>query len=202
MISINPANSEIKEITTQNPIPLLDTDNPNISFGCSRKPIIDVTNNLMHIIQTATSPEFILRVVTINLATGSVNSSKMNGFDYNVGSSNHYMLDNGQILFTGGSITDNFTLSAHAFIITPATYVETNLKSPKINNVTVRWDHSTQAFLFSEEVTNAILYNVTGTELFKSGKTSLLSAASIPAGVYFIRTINSGGSQILKVIKP
>lgn len=204
LISINPATSEIKEITTQNPIPLVDTDDPSISFGCSRKSIIDVTNNLMHIIQTATSPEFILRIVTINLATGFVNSSKMSGFDFNVGSGNHYMLDNGQILFNGGMITDNFTHSARAFIITPATYAETNLSNPKTSNVTVRWDNSTQAFLFSEEVTNAMLYNVTGTELFKSGKTSLLSEASIPSGVYFISTnrINSVGSQILKVIKP
>ena len=204
LISIDPATSEIKEITTQTPIPLVDTDDPGISFGSSHKSIIDVTNNLMHIIQTASSSGFVLRVVTINLATGSVNSSKMSGFDFSVGSSNHYMLDNGKILFTGGMITDNFALSAHAFIITPATYVETNLNNPKTNNVTVRWDHSTKAFLFSEEVTNAILYNVTGTELIKSGKTNLLSAASIPAGVYFIRTNNnnSGGSQILKVIKP
>lgn len=204
LISIDPATSEIKEITTQNPIPLVDTDDPGIPFGSSRKSIIDVPHNLMHIIQTASSPEFVLRIVTINLTTGSVNSSKMSGFDFNVGSDNHYMLDNGQILFTGGMITDNFALSARAFIITPATYEETNLNNPKTNNVTVRWDHSSQAFLFSEEVTNAILYNVTGTELIKSGKTSLLSAASIPAGVYFIRTNNnnSGGSQILKVIKP
>lgn len=158
----------------------------------------------MHIIQTATSSDYILRIETIDLTTGSVNSSKMSGFDFNVGSGNDYMLDNGQILFTGGMITDNFALSSRAFIISPATYVETNLSNPKTNNVTVRYDLSTQAFLFSEEVTNAILYNVAGTELIKSGKTSLLSAASIPAGVYFIRTnrINSVGSQILKVIKP
>ena len=204
LISIDPATSEIKEITTQTPIPLVDTDDPGIPFGSSRKSIIDVTNNLMHIIQTATSTDYILRIVTINLTTGSVNSSKMSGFYFNVGSGNHYMLDNGQILFIGGMISDNFALSARAFIITPATYVETNLNNHKTNNVTVRWDHSTQAFLFSEEVTNASLYNVTGTELIKTGKTNLLSAASIPAGVYFIRTngIKSGGSQILKVIKP
>jgi len=204
LISIDPATSEVKEITTQQSIPLVDTDDPSIQFGSSRKSIIDVTNNLMHIIQTASIPEFVLRIVTINLTTGSVNSSKMSGFDFNVGSGNHSMLGNGQILFTGGMITDNFVLSSRTFIITPATYLETNLNNPKTNNVTVRWDHSTQAFLFSGEVSEATLYNVNGTELIKSGKTSQLSAASIPAGVYFIRINknNSGGSQILKIIKP
>jgi hypothetical protein len=37
LISIDPATSEIKEIKTQNPIPLVDTYDTTIFFGSSRK---------------------------------------------------------------------------------------------------------------------------------------------------------------------
>jgi hypothetical protein len=204
IISVDPATLEIKEITTQSPIPLVDTDDPTLSYSCNRTPMIDVTNNLIHIIQQAQSTSYILRIVTINLATGSVNTDKMSGFDYSVSTSNITMLNNGSVLFTGGNKPDNFTLSSRAFIITPATFVETNFNNTRINNITVRWDQSSQAFLFSEEVSDAILYNITGSELINSGRTNLLSASSIPSGVYFIRTNrnNPEASRFIKVIKP
>ena len=204
IISIDPATLEIKEITTQSPIPLVDTDDPSITYSCNRTPMIDVTNNLIHIVQQAQSTSYILRIVTINLTTGSVNTAKMSGFDYSVSSSALTMLNNGSILFTGGNKPDNFVLSPRAFIITPATFLETSVNNTHINNITVRWDQSSQAFLFSEEVSDANLYNITGSEIMNSGRTNILSASSIPSGVYFIRINRSNPetSRFIKVIKP
>ena len=124
LISVDPATSKIEEIVTQKPIPLADETDATKKFGCSRTLMIDHARNLLHIIQQGgTTANIVLRIVTINLKTGSVNTSApKDGFDYSLVSSNLSMLSDGRILFTGGVKFDNFNLSNKAFIVTPETY--------------------------------------------------------------------------------
>ncbi len=120
LISIDPATNKIEEIKTNKPIPLDDETAPTIKYGCSRIPVIDKTRNLLHIIQHGgTTSNIILRIVTINLKTGELTTTKKDGFDYYVASSNLSVLPDGRILFTGGNKFDNFTLSNKTFIVTP-----------------------------------------------------------------------------------
>jgi hypothetical protein len=205
LISIDPATTAIEEIITQKPIPLVDDMDTGLTFGCARTLMIDTTRNLIHIIQQGgTTSNIILRIVTINLLTGSVNSEKMSGFDYAVSSSNLSMFDDGRILFTGGNKFDNFTLSDKAFIITPARFLETGNNSPQaIKTISTRWDISTQTFFFNEEIASATLSNITGKVLYKSGKCSQLSFPSLSSGIYLIKVERQNGEiQGLKVIVP
>jgi len=104
----------------------------------------------------------------INFLTGSVNTSKVNGFNYNVTSSNLSMLTDGRSLFTGGNKFDNFTLSSKAFIITPAGYLEIVIENPQKDKiVAVRWDNASQVFLFNRLNESATLYSITGKALFQ-----------------------------------
>jgi len=120
LISIDPATSKIEEIKTNKPIPLEDETSPTIKYGCSRIPMIDKTRNLLHIVQNSGSTSnIILRLVTLNLKTGELTTSKKDGFDYSLTSSCLSMLPDGRILFTGGQKFDNFTLSNKAFVVTP-----------------------------------------------------------------------------------
>lgn len=120
LISVDPATNKIEEIKTNKPIPLDDETAPTLKYGCSRIPMIDKTRNLLHIIQHGgTTSNIILRIVTINLKTGELTTSKKEGFDYYVASSCLSMLPDGRILFTGGQKFDNFSLSNKAFIVTP-----------------------------------------------------------------------------------
>jgi hypothetical protein len=121
IITINPANSMLEELSLGMPIPLKDED--SISYWCNRNLMIDKTKNLIHIVQVGTSGTTTnLRIVTINLNVNSVKAAKLTGFDFNVGSSVMEILADGRILFTGGNKPDNFTLSKKAFLVTPATY--------------------------------------------------------------------------------
>ena len=205
LISIDPATSVISEIVTQKPIPLLDDENASITYTCSNTLMIDQTHKLLHIIQQASNNgDIILRIVTINLQTGSVNSSKMSGFNYSVASSNLSMLDDGRILFTGGNKFDNFTLSSSAFIIKPATYIETGIdNTQQTQPLKVRWDKQSQTLLFDEE-TNASLVNLNGKVLYKMEKSNKLYAPSLPAGLYIIQSKmdDKGLTRFLKVLIP
>lgn len=128
LISIDPATSKIEEIKTNKPIPLDDETAPTLKYGSSRIPMIDKTRNLLHIVQhSGTTSNMILRLVTINLKTGELTTSKKDGFDYYLTSSCLSMLPDGRILFTGGQKFDNFNLSAKAFIVTPE-YPQSNEK--------------------------------------------------------------------------
>ena len=205
IISIDPATSKIEEIRTQKPISLIDDVDPNIGYGTCRTLMIDKPHKLIHIIQQASiDNQITLRIITINLATGSVNSSKMGGFDYSVASSNLSMLDDGRILFTGGNKFDNFTLSAKAFIITPAIYLETALNNPLIKSVNVRWSNQDQSFSFNQEISNATLYKLTGKALLSVNNSNKLSVNSLAKGIYIIKVkaLNSAESIGLKVIRP
>jgi len=205
LISIDPATSKIEEILTQKPIPLVDEANSSLTYGCARTLMIDQTRKLLHIIQQGgTTSNIILRIVSINLQTGSVNVSKMDGFDYSVSSSNLSMLQDGRILFTGGNKFDNFTLSAKAFIISPARYVETGLKNSSVNSVSAHWDAQAQAFLLNQEVASATLFNLTGRTILKTENSRLIRTNSLASGIYIIRIrlLYSKEIQSLKVFKP
>ena len=208
LISIDPATSQIQEIVTQKPIPIVDETNPDIKFGCARTLLIDQTRKLIHIIQQASNPaktnEMILRLVTINLRTGSVNSSKMEGFDYSIASSNVSMLEDGRILCSGGNKFDNFTLSPKACIITPARYLETSVNNPLLKSVNARWSNQDQSFLFNQVIESATMYNLTGKTLITVNYSDKLSANSLAKGIYIIKVkpMNSIECVGLKVIKP
>ena len=205
LISIDPATSTIEEIITQKPISLVDETDPNITYGCGRKLMIDQTRKLLHIIQQGgPASNIVLRIVTINLLSGSVNVAKMDGFDFSVASSNLSILDDGRILFTGGNKFDNFTLSAKAFIITPARYVETGLQKSYVNSVSAHWDMQALAFLLNQEVASATLFNLTGKTVFKTTNSRQIRVNSLASGIYIIRIklLNSNEIQSLKVIKP
>ena len=205
IICIDPATSKIEEIKTQKPISLKDDINPSIGYTSCRTLMIDKTRKLIHIIQQASiNNQITLRIITINLATGSVNSSKMGGFDYSVASSNLSMLEDGRILFTGGNKFDNFTLSGKAFIITPAIYLETVVNNPMIISLNVRWDNHNQSFLFNQVIESATLYNLTGKALITVNNNDKLTANSLAKGIYILKVkpMNSTEWIGLKVIKP
>lgn len=121
IITVNPANAMLEELSLGMPIPLKDED--SISYWCNRNLMIDKAKNLIHIVQVGTSGSSTnLRIVTVNLNVNSIHAAKLSGFDFNVGSSVMELLADGRILFTGGNKPDNFTLSKKAFLVTPATY--------------------------------------------------------------------------------
>ncbi len=204
LITIDPVTGIIEPMQTKNPIPMTYTDDPGLTFYSNRAPMIDLTRNLIHLVQSANNTNSILRIVTINYLTGSVNSSRMSGFDFPVYSSNLSMLSDGRILFTGGNKSDNFTLSAKAFIITPAIYLETAVNNPLLKSVNVRWSNQDQSFLFNQEISRATLYNLTGKALLTVNNSNKLSANSLAKGIYIVKVkaLNSAESIGLKVIRP
>ena len=204
LITIDPVTGIIEPMQTKNPIPMTYTDDPGLTFYSNRSPMIDLTRNLIHLVQSANNTNSILRIVTINYLTGSVNSSRMSGFDFPVYSSNLSMLSDGRILFTGGNKSDNFTLSAKAFIITPARYLETAVTNPLLKSVNARWSNQDQSFLFNQEISSATLYNLTGKALLTVNNGDKLTANSLAKGIYIIKVkaLNSAESIGLKVIRP
>jgi hypothetical protein len=205
LISIDPATSKIDEIVTQTPIPLIDPQNSSLSFGCQLKLMIDPIRNLIHIIQVSSNnSDYILRLVTVNPVNGSVNFTKMDGFDFNTASCNLSMLSDGRILFTGGNKPDNFTLSPRAFIITPATYTQTGTFSPSEVKLNAYWDNQKQRFLFNEVIESATLYSIAGKALFESQKSRQLLTNSLSSGVYIVKVKRLLSNEMLtiKVLKP
>jgi hypothetical protein len=205
LVSINPATSKIDEIVTQVPIPLQDAQISGLNFGCQHKIMIDPIRNLIHIIQVAlNNTDYILRIVTVNPVNGSVNATKMDGFDFNTASCNLSMLSDGRILFTGGNKPDNFTLSPRAFIITPATYTQTGTFTPDEVKLNAYWDNQKQRFMFNEVVESATLYSVAGKALFETQKSRQLLTNSLQSGVYIVKVkrLFSNETMTIKVLKP
>lgn len=117
LLSIDPETDKLEEIITKSPITLSDE---TTSYGSNNFLLIDKNRNLLHIVQQGgTTSNIILRIVTVNLKTGEVNSAKKDGFDFSVVSSSLSLLPDGRILFTGGNKFDNFNMSNRAFIVTP-----------------------------------------------------------------------------------
>ncbi len=205
LIRIDPATSKIEEIVTQKPIPLTDEADQNKTFGCARTLMIDQPRNLLHIIQQGgAAGNITFRLVTINLQTGSVNSSQQDGFTYSPASSNLSMLSDGRILFTGGNKYDNFSLSNSAFIVTPATYVETGLNTISSSKISAFWNQSAGAFLLSEKVAEATLIDLTGKTLCNVKNSVQVSGLNLRSGVYIltIKSQRTNETINIKIIKP
>lgn len=204
LISIDPETNEIAEIVTQKPISLTDDQNPGVTFGCARTPLINQAQNLLHILQQGGSTSnIILRMVTINLATGSVNTAQMDGFNFSVASSNVSMLDNGNILFTAGNKFDNFTLANNAFILTPATYVETSTTNINKNEITARWNKQANAFTLSVQAKEIRLYDINGQLIAQTSNSNTISSTAQAPGVYLLKVtpINTSKTELIKAIK-
>lgn len=204
IITIDPATSEIAELKTTADIPLLDENNPDINFGCYASPMVDAKNNLLHIVQQAPhNSKYILRIVTINLVDGSVNSSSMDGFTFPVASAALTMLDNGRILFTGGMKPNNFTVSAQAFIIQPATYSTSKLTSANATTLKAYWNAQNNNFALNETVKSATLYDLHGRLLHTTYNSRFIEGSSTQTGIYFIRAEGATGTHsLLKVLRP
>lgn len=120
LLSIDPETDKLEEIITKSPITLSDE---TTSYGSNNFLLIDKNRNLLHIVQQGgTTSNIILRIVTVNLKTGEVNSAKKDGFDFSLVSSSLSLLPDGRILFTGGNKFDNFNMSNRAFIVTVPNY--------------------------------------------------------------------------------
>lgn len=205
LASVDPSNAEIKEIITQQPIPVNDELDPSLVFGCNTKPLIDKEHRLIHIIQqAAVSNTFTLRIVTVNYETGSVNSATIENFNYSVASAANNLLDNGKILFSGGNKPDNFTLSAQSFLITPATYLETGIDNPKVSEITAYWDHSSQTFRLNKSVNSAELFAINGELIKREYNTQNIGNQLLTKGIYLLRIKNTdtGLNEIMKVYIP
>jgi len=181
-----------------------DAANQTIVFGTNTIPMIDRTRNLLHIIQAGLDASHILRIVTVNMTTGSVHLAKMNGFDYYPSSGNISMLDDGRILFIGGMKPDNFRLSDKAFIVSIPTYTDTGLDENNIND-TIRayWNSLQDAFILSSLVEKATLYDLNGKTILEKNNTNSVQFNSQSAGVYIIRVQlqHSNHYQLIKAIK-
>jgi ribosomal protein L24E len=195
LISVNPTTGTLGEIPISQTNLLAENDIP---YYCNRNLMIDKQRNLIHIIQSTGTAPYTLRIVTYNLNNGTTNASKLDNFDFFVGSSVMEVLSDGRILFTGGNKPDNFTLSNKAFIVTPATYGPNALAYPKPNRITAIWDKQAQAISVSQDISEATLYNMQGQIVQRFSRGHFFPVEDLPSNLYFLK-INNG--ETIKILK-